>query len=180
MDEEWWAGTGWNRRHQDFQSIQRVQTIHPHRQTLLVIKQMASPKVRVSPRSSTMAADSFGKVSTKSFASGPMHATPAPHRRRNSSLRRSMTLAAKGDATQRTYFGRRIPRALMREASVVGLIPSSSAAPPGPYTFQRAWSSAVSTFSRSRPLISASGATVAGGRDSTMAACLGVADGGPE
>ena len=87
---------------------------------------------------------------------------------------------ARLETAQLNYFGRLIPRALMREASVVGLIPSSSAAPPGPYTFQRAWSSAVSTFSRSRPLISASGATVAGGRDSTMAACLGVADGGPE
>lgn len=83
-------------------------------------------------------------------------------------------------AVPANYFGRLIPRALMREASVVGLISSSSAAPPGPYTFQRAWSRAASTFSRSRPLISASRATAAVGRDCRMAACLGLADGGPE
>jgi len=63
--KKWWAGTGLNRRHQDFQSVRRVQTMRRHRQTLLIIKLIASPERPVSPRSQSMVADTFGKVSTK-------------------------------------------------------------------------------------------------------------------
>src|SRR5215467_1643922 len=62
----WWAGTGLNRRHQDFQSMRGVRSIRHHPQTSLTIKQIASAEYRESRRSARMVADTFGKVSTKS------------------------------------------------------------------------------------------------------------------
>jgi len=53
------------------------------------------------------------------------------------------------------YRARLSPNACIRDASVVGLMSRSSAAPLAPYTFQRACSSAVRMFSYSRRLRSA-------------------------
>ena len=49
--KRWWAGTGLDRRHQDFQSVQGVRTICRHRQTSFTIKLIASAERPGSPRS---------------------------------------------------------------------------------------------------------------------------------
>ena len=67
--KNWWAEAGLNRRHQDFQSGPRVQTMGYHRRTLLRIRGIANPEAVVLSRLPPMAADTFGKAPTKSFPS---------------------------------------------------------------------------------------------------------------
>ena len=40
-EEEWWAGTGLNRRHQDFQSVPGRRTMHRHRRTSLANRRVS-------------------------------------------------------------------------------------------------------------------------------------------
>jgi hypothetical protein len=65
---KWWAGTGLNRRHQDFQCIGRGLTTDRHQSSSSPSQQLSSRCRHPFDRSRLLASDSSGQVPTKSPA----------------------------------------------------------------------------------------------------------------